>query len=126
MPHYNAHTFHVLVGPVGVVPYGASASEPHHPPAVLSTTEEPYNPNLLTLRPSPTPSNASSVAHPTHTSPHARTARLTSSPSAHAFISIYISLMHISDTSTTNDPHPLLEQSMYAPSFRNNGLYMKM
>src|ERR1700761_4012165 len=68
MPRYNTHTFQVPVGPLSVVPYGASVSVPHHPHAVLSTKEEPCDSNLLTLNPSPTPSNASSVAHPTRTS----------------------------------------------------------
>src|SRR6201996_3098868 len=41
MPHYNAHTFHVLVGLVGVVPYGASAPVPHHPHLRCNTGEYP-------------------------------------------------------------------------------------
>src|ERR1700761_7997609 len=68
MPRYNTPTFQVPVGPVGVVPYGASVSVPHHPHVVLSTKEEPYDSNLLTLYPSPTPSSASSVVHPMRTS----------------------------------------------------------
>src|ERR1700761_5135258 len=76
MPRYNTHTFQVPVGPVSVVPYGASVSVPHHSHAVLSTKEDTYNSNLLTIRPSPTPSNSSTVEHPTRAPTRARTARL--------------------------------------------------
>src|SRR6201996_6348119 len=76
MPRYNTHTFQVPVGPVSVVPYGASVSVPHHSHAVLSTKEETYDSNLLTIRPSPTPSNTSAVEHPMRAPTHTRTARL--------------------------------------------------